>query len=44
MTIMQRTGNKKVTIVENVEFYGIPADKLAQTAQRMAAASATGTF
>ena len=44
MTMMQRAGNKKVTIVENVELYGIPAHKLAQTAQRIAAASATGTY
>lgn len=42
MTVAQRTGNKKVTLVDNVELYGISAQLLAQTLQRTAAASATG--
>lgn len=44
MTVMQRMGNKKVTLVENLEFYGIPSDKLAHTAQKLAAASTTGMY
>jgi translation initiation factor 2D len=41
MTVMQRMGNKKVTLVENLEFYGIMAEKVAHTAQKLAAASTT---
>jgi translation initiation factor 2D len=41
MIVVQRAGNKKVTLVENLELYGISAEKLSHTAQRTAAASAT---
>ena len=44
MTVMQRMGNKKVTLVENLEFYGIMAEKVAHTAQKLAAASTTGKY
>ena len=44
MTVMQRMGNKKVTVVENLEFYGIPAEKVGHIAQKLAAASTSGTL
>lgn len=44
MTVMQRSGNKKVTLVENLDFYGITEDEFAHTAQKVAAASTTGNF
>ena len=43
MTVVQRAGNKKVTLVHNLELYGIPAEELAHTVQRRAAASTTVT-
>ena len=42
MTVVQRTGNKKVTLVDNLDLYGIPAEEVAHTLQRIAAASTTG--
>ena len=43
LTLVQRMGNKKVTLVDNLDMYGIPPTELAQTMQRVAAASSTGT-
>ena len=42
MTVVQRTGNKKVTLVDNLDLYGISAVQLAHTVQRLAASSTTG--
>ena len=44
MMVVQRTGNKKVTLVDNLGLYGIPADELAHTLQKVVAASTTGRF
>ena len=44
LTLVQRMGNKKVTLVDNLDMYGIPPMELAQTMQRVAAASSTGTI
>ena len=41
LTLSQRTGNKKVTLVDNLHYYGIPPADVAQTLQKMAAASTT---
>ena len=44
LSITTRTGNKKATLVDNLDYYGIsPADVVHQI-QRIAAASATGTY
>lgn len=43
MTVVQRTGNKKVTLVDNLDLYGIPPEQLARTVQRIAATSTSGT-
>ena len=42
LTLAQRTGNKKVTLVDNLEVYGIPASDVAHSLQKIAAASTTG--
>ena len=42
LTLAQRMGNKKVTLVDNLDVYGIPATDVAHSLQRVAAASATG--
>lgn len=42
LTLAQRTGNKKVTLVDNLDSYLIPPAELAHTVQRIAAASSTG--
>ena len=43
LTLSQRTGNKKVTLVENLQNFGISPTELMQALRKMAAASATGT-
>ena len=44
LSVTTRTGNKKATLVDNLDYYGIsPADVVHQV-QRIAAASATGTY
>ncbi len=42
LTLAQRMGNKKVTLIDNLEVYGIPANDLAQSMQKLAASSTTG--
>lgn len=42
LSLVQKMGNKKVTLVDNLEYYGIPAADVAQSLQKMAAASTTG--
>ena len=44
MSVVQRTGNKKVTLVDNLDLYGISAVQLAHTIQRVAATSTTGIY
>ena len=41
LSLVQKMGNKKVTLVDNLECYGIPASDLAQSLQKLAAASTT---
>ena len=41
---MTRTGNKKATLVDNLDYYGISPTDVVHQVQRMAAASATGTY
>ena len=41
LSLVQKMGNKKVTLVDNLECYGIPATDLAQSLQKLAAASTT---
>ncbi len=42
LTLAQRTGNKKVTLIDNLDVYGIPASDVAHSLQKIAAASTTG--
>lgn len=42
LSVTTRTGNKKATLVDNLEYYGISPIDIAQQVQRVAAASATG--
>jgi len=42
LTLAQRTGNKKVTLIDNLEEYAIPASDVAHSLQKVAAASTTG--
>ena len=42
MTVVQRTGNKKVTLVDNLDLYGISAEEVAHMMKKIAAASTTG--
>ena len=44
LTLAQRMGNKKVTLIDNLEVYGIPAADVAHSLQKVAAASTTGTY
>ncbi|RDD37372.1 Eukaryotic translation initiation factor 2D [Trichoplax sp. H2] len=39
VSIVRRSGNKKVTLIDNLESFGIPVDKFMHTLQNMAAAS-----
>jgi translation initiation factor 1 (eIF-1/SUI1) len=39
LTVVLRSGNKKVTVVSNLEHYGINCDSFASRLQKMAAAS-----
>ena len=42
LTVALRTGNKKVTLVDNLEMYFISPTELAHTIQKVVAASSTG--
>lgn len=44
LALVQKMGNKKVTLVDNLHYYGIPASDVAQSLQKMAAASTTGMY
>ena len=44
LTLAQRTGNKKVTLIDNLNVYGIPASDVAHSLQKIAAASTTGVW
>ena len=42
LSVTTRTGNKKATLVDNLEYYGIAPTDIVHQVQRIAAASATG--
>ena len=42
LNVTTRTGNKRVTLVDNLEYFDISAVDIAHQVQRIAAASATG--
>lgn len=44
LTVTTRTGNKKATLVDNLDYYGISPTDVVHQVQRIAAASATGTY
>ena len=41
LSVVQKMGNKKVTLVDNLHLYGIPPADVAQSLQKVAAASTT---
>ena len=42
LTVVTRTGNKKATIVDNLDYFGVSPVDVVHQVQRVAAASATG--
>ena len=43
LSVTTRTGNKKATLIDNLDYYGISPTDVVHQVQRIAAASATGT-